>query len=233
MPSRARILQSMASIARHTAPLLVTLILDGSLLVYLMLALFDLGLGYSNHQLRKHWPGLTDHALLAAETATERLFARLQLPLMFVFGGFAFIGTVALALLPFVMAMDLGVSAWAELKADGGRLAAIAAVMAILASYSMHADMRSLGERWKLALPAAEKAADRTLMQLAMFMMIAIYALAIGGRGIGLWLLAAAFAAVQVWFDLRVPVPQTLAGAHASLPSPAATSPPRARRRKR
>lgn len=205
MPSRAFALKIAASALRHLAPLLVTVITGASVLIYLMLGLFDLGLGYSNHQLRKHWPELTTNAVAAAETSSERLFAHLQLPLMFVFGGCAFIFTAALALTPFVMAFDLIPKAWADLKASGGWLALTSIVMATLASYSMHLEMHKLGEKWTSALPAAEKGAERTPMQLGLFTMISMYALALGGPGIGLWLAATVFAAVQVWWDVRPP----------------------------
>jgi len=221
--------KAAASVSRHLAPLLVMAATGGSVLIYLLLALFDLGLSYSNHQLRKHWPELTTNAVAAAETPTERVFAHAQLPLMFVFGALAFIGTVALALVPFLVAYDLAPTAWAELKADGELIALTVAIMSGLASYGMHADMRKLGERWMSAVPAAENGADHTLMQLGMFTMIAMYALAIGGPGIGLWLLAGAFAAVQIWFDLRAPAGSAEVPAHAAPRLVAQTS----RRRKR
>ena len=99
-----------------------TAALGGSVLIYLLLTLYDLGLGYCNHQLRKHWPALTTDALAAAETASERLFARMQLPLIFAFGGLAFVATAALLLVPYLLITDQATAAWANLEGDGGML---------------------------------------------------------------------------------------------------------------
>lgn len=202
------ILRSAAICTRHLTPLAATAALDGSVLIYLLLTLYDLGLGYCNHQLRKHWPALTSDALAAAESATERLFARMQLPLLFAFGGLAFVGTAALLLLPYLLMTDQTTAAWAEIGGNDGMLATSIITMAILASYGMHAQMRQLGQRWRQVLPAAEVAADRTLMQLAMFVLITFYGLTVSrwvtaDPDIGLWLLALGFSAAQIGFDLR------------------------------
>ena len=208
MRATTHILRTAAICLRHLTPLLATAALGSSVLIYLLLTLYDLGLGYCNHQLRKHWPALTTDALAAAETASERLFARMQLPLIFAFGGLAFVATAALLLVPYLLITDQATAAWANLEGDGGMLATSVFVMAILASYSMHADMRRLGNRWVKALPAAELGADRMLMQLALFVVIAFYGLAASRLataepGIDLWLLALGFAVAQIGFELR------------------------------
>ena len=69
------------TVLRHAAPLLLLLVSPETVVPYLVMALFDLGVGYAGQQLR-HPAAASAHAHDCAETAVERLFANAQLPML-------------------------------------------------------------------------------------------------------------------------------------------------------
>ena len=100
---RTRAIHVATVLLRHGAPLAALVVLRSSVHTYLLLVLFDLGVGYAGQQLRNQ-AASTREALAAAATGTERLLAWLQLPMLMVFAGLLFVFTAMLFLLPFLAA---------------------------------------------------------------------------------------------------------------------------------
>ena len=100
---RTRAIHVATVLLRHGAPLAALVVLRSSVHTYLLLVLFDLGVGYAGQQLRNQ-AASTREALAAAATGTERLLAWLQLPMLMAFAGLLFVFTAMLFLLPFLAA---------------------------------------------------------------------------------------------------------------------------------
>lgn len=185
---------------RHGAPLAALVVLRSSVHTYLLLALFDLGVGYAGHQLRHH-AATTRHALEAAETATERAMAWLQLPMLMALAGLLFILTAILFLLPFLAAF-LWTPLVAAVKADALAILASIAVTSIAGACQLDHAMTAAEAGTPAFRGSADRGANRALAMLALFLMMAACALAFTGPRIGLWLLATLFTAILCAVDL-------------------------------
>lgn len=200
LAARGRAIQVATVLLRHGAPLAALVALRSSVHTYLLLALFDLGVGYAGHQLRDK-PASTRRALDAAETTTERAIAWLQLPMMMAFAGLLFMFTALLFLLPFLAAF-LWTPLVAAVKADAAAIFASAAVTSIAGARQFDQAMAAADAGSPAVLGAAGRAAHQALMMLALFLMMAAYALAFAGPRLGLWLLATLFTAILCAVDL-------------------------------
>ena len=185
---------------RHGAPLAALVVLRSSVHTYLLLALFDLGVGYAGHQLRHH-AATTRHALEAAETGTERAMAWLQLPMLMALAGLLFILTAMLFLLPFLAAF-LWTPLVAAVKADAAVIFASAAVTSIAGARQFDHAVAASDSGSAAFRSAADRGAHQALMMLVLYLLVAAYALAFAGPRIGLWLLAGVFTAVLCAVDL-------------------------------
>lgn len=197
---RVRAMQVAMVLLRHGAPLAALVVLRSSIHTYLLLALFDLGVGYAGHQLRDK-PAGTRHALETAETTTERAIAWLQLPMMMAFAGLLFIFTAMLFLLPFLAAF-LWTPLVAAVKADAAVIFASAAVTSIAGARQFDHAVAASDSGSAAFRSAADRGAHQALMMLVLYLLVAAYALAFAGPRIGLWLLAGVFTAVLCAVDL-------------------------------
>lgn len=184
-------------IARHAAPLVALLVFDSSIDTYLLLVLFDLGVGYAGQQLR-HGTMTTRYALATAESLTERLLAWLQLPMMMALGGALFIGTALLLLFPWL---------WPRLQeawdVDSRTILACATAVSITAALQMDRAMAAADADSPASRARADHGAKTVLALFGLFLLVALYAVALGGDGNrGMWLLAVVFAAVHSTVDL-------------------------------
>ncbi|RYD14123.1 MAG: hypothetical protein EOP90_15045 [Lysobacteraceae bacterium] len=168
---------------------------------YLLLALFDLGVGYAGHQLRGKPAGTRD-ALAAAHTPTERALAWLQLPMLMAFAGGLFVFTAMLFLLPFLAAF-LWQPLAAAVKADAALIVASAAVTSIAGARQFDHALAGAGADARTYRLAGDRGARRALASLGLFLMLAGYALAFGRASVGLWVLATLFTAWLCAIDLE------------------------------
>ncbi len=198
--SRQRASAVAIVLLRHGAPLAALIVLHSSVHTYLLLTLFDLGVGYAGHQLR-HRAATTRHALDAAVTRTERALAWLQLPMLMAFAGLLFIFSAMLFLLPFLAAF-LWAPLVASVKADALPMLASIAVTSIAGARQLDQAMAASDAGAPAFRGAAERGAKRALMMLALFLSMAACALAFTGPRIGLWLLATLFTAILCAVDL-------------------------------
>ena len=191
-----RALRIALVVVRHTAPLVALVVLHSSVTTYLLLALFDLGVGYAGHQLR-HKAATTRHALESAETATERLFAYLQLPMMMALSGALFIATALLFLLPFLWAPIVG-----ALKTDATSMLASTLVMSVTGAWQLDKAMADAHADDPAFRVAADVGAKEALGLLGLFLLIAGHALSFGGAQRGMWFIAIAFSVALCAKDL-------------------------------
>lgn len=197
----ARAIEVATILLRHGAPLAALVLLHSSVHTYLLLALFDLGVGYAGHQLRQHGETTTRHALESASTPTERAVAWLQLPMMMAFAGILFIFTAMLFLLPFLAAF-LWTPLVAAVKADAIAILASIAVTSIAGARQFDRAMATTDAGTHAFLSAADRGAKQAILMLALFLMMAGYALGYAGPRIGLWVLATLFTAILCAVDL-------------------------------
>ena len=197
--SHERTIHVATVLLRHGAPLAALVVLRSSVHTYLLLVLFDLGVGYAGQQLRDK-PASTQHALQAAETRTERALAWLQLPMMMALAGLLFVFTAMLFLLPFLAAF-LWKPLAAAVKADAGMMFASIAITSIAGARQFDQAMAADDSATSGFRSAADRGAKRALTLLALFLGMAPYAL-FAGPGMGVWLLAIAFTAILCAADL-------------------------------
>lgn len=197
--SRERALHVATVLLRHGAPLAALVVLRSSVHTYLLLVLFDLGVGYAGQQLRDK-PASTRHALQAAETRTERAFAWLQLPMMMALAGLLFVFTAMLFLLPFLAAF-LWKPLAAAVKADAAMIFASIAITSIAGARQFDQAMAAGDAATSGFRSAADRGAKQALMMLALFLGMAPYAL-FAGPNVGVWLLATVFTAILCAVDL-------------------------------
>lgn len=199
--SRARAVEIATILLRHGAPLAALVVLRSSVHTYLLLALFDLGVGYAGHQLRQHGETTTRHALESASTLTERALAWLQLPMMMALAGTLFIFTAMLFLLPFLAAF-LWSPLVAAVKADAVAILASIAITSIAGARQFDRVMSTKDAGTRAFLGAAERGAKQAIMLLALFLLMAGHALGYAGPRIGLWVLATLFTAILCAVDI-------------------------------
>jgi hypothetical protein len=199
IPSRTRAFQVATALLRHGAPLAALVVLRSSVHTYLLLVLFDLGVGYAGQQLR-HRAATTPHALDAAETVIERALAWLQLPLLMAFAGLLFVFTAMLFLLPFLAAF-LWTPLAAAVKHDAAMIFASVAITSVAGARQLDQAMAAGDAATPGFRSAADRGAKQALMMLALFLGMAPYAL-IAGPSIGVWLLATLFTALLCAVDL-------------------------------
>lgn len=196
---RARALHVATVLLRHGAPLAALVVLRSSVHTYLLLVLFDLGVGYAGQQLRNQ-AASTRNALAAAETGTERMLAWLQLPMMMAFAGVLFVFTAMLALLPFLAAF-LWEPMAAAVRADAGMILASMATTSIAGARQLDQAMAARAAASPGFRSAADRGARQALMRLGLFLGMAPYAL-FAGPTAGVWLLACVFTAILCAVDL-------------------------------
>jgi len=199
VPPRERAIQIATVLLRHGAPLAALVVLHSSVHTYLLLVLFDLGVGYAGQQLR-HQAATTRHALDAAETVTERAIAWAQLPMMMAFAGLLFLFTAMLFLLPFLAAF-LWTPLAAAVKADAAMIFASIAITSIAGARQLDQVMAASDATTRGFRSAADRGAKQVLTMLALFLGMAPYAL-VAGPNIGVWLLATVFTALLCTVDL-------------------------------
>ena len=198
---RGRAIEVATILLRHGAPLAVLVLLHSSVHTYLLLALFDLGVGYAGHQLRQHGETTTRHALETASTLPERALAWLQLPMLMALAGILFIFTAMLFLLPFLAAF-LWAPMVAAVKADAAAILASIAITSIAGARQFDRVMAATDAGTRAFQSAADRGAKQALMMLALFLLMAGYALGYAGPRIGLWVLATLFTAILCAVDL-------------------------------
>lgn len=196
-----RPLEVATILLRHAAPLATLVVWHGSVHTYLMLALFDLGVGYAGHQLRDKPAGTRD-ALAAAHTATERALARLQLPMLMAFAGALFVFTAMLFLLPFLAAF-LWQPLAAAVKSDAAVIVASVAVTSVAGARQFDHARAAAGPDARAYRLEGDRGARRALESLGLFLLLAGYALGFGGPSVGVWVLATLFTAWLCATDLE------------------------------
>lgn len=185
------------TVARHAAPLLLLLVSPDSVVPYLLMALFDLGVGYAGQQLR-HPAAASAHARDCAETSTERLLAGAQLPMLMMLAGMLFVATVALPLLPWILSGKLE-PWWPLLWAERGWMLLTALVTSWGAARQLDQVLRKHGRK---AYGQGQARASDHLLLLAMFVMLAGYALSAIGPTWSVWLLALVLTVALCALDL-------------------------------
>jgi hypothetical protein len=198
---RRRLLEVALVLLRHAAPLASLIVFRGSVHTYLLLALFDLGVGYAGHQLRDKPAGTRD-ALAAAHTRTERALAWFQLPMLMAFAGMLFVFTAMLFLLPFLAAF-LWPPLAAAVKADVALIVASVAVTSIAGARQFDRALAAAGSDAPAYRLTGDRGARRALESLGLFLLLAGYALGFGGPSAGLWVLATLFTAWLCAIDLE------------------------------
>ena len=184
------------TVLRHAAPLLF-LVSPETVVPYLVMALFDLGVGYAGQQLR-HPAAASAHAHDCAETAVERLFASAQLPMLLLLSGILFVVTVALPMVPWML--DGRVAAvWSVLYDERGWLLLTALLTSWGAARQVDQVVRARGR--KAYAPGQARALDHLLV-LGLFVLVAAYALAAIGPMWSVWLLALLLTVAQCALDL-------------------------------
>lgn len=198
---RRRPLEVATVLLRHAAPLAALVVWHGSVHTYLVLALFDLGVGYAGHQLRDK-PAGTRAALAAAQTPTERALAWCQLPMLMAFAGVLFVFTAMLFLLPFLAAF-LWPPLAAAVKADAALIIASVAVTSIAGARQFDHALAAAGSDARAYRLIGDRGARRALESLGLFLLLAGYALGFGGPSVGVWALATLFTAWLCAIDLE------------------------------